>query len=184
MLRYIISSFLFLAVFATGCDGGNGQKNLERNYFDLPAFFENEVNHLTSENPVIEKKISKDEKTETKVLSSIDWKGELAAFIDIDLNKPSWARSFLVDTTFLSPKKYEVLYTAVEDEMAVREVKLLFENNSCSFVQIKKRSENSLFSSFQNLEYSKGEGYKINGYQKVKFAFDTKYEIITDLIIN
>lgn len=184
MFRSLLFSLLFFSFLNSGCDSAKEKKEMQKSYFDLPAFFEKEIKMLMKQNPGIEKKINKDGETETKILESIDWKKELAAFVDVDINKPSWIRSFSVDTLFLTSENFEITYVSLEKGIPIKQVKLLFENNSCSFVQINKKRDNTLFSSFQELAYKTGEGYKINGYQKVKFAFDTQYEIITDLIIN
>lgn len=184
MFRSLLFTLLFFSFVNSGCDSAKEKKEIQKSYFDLPAFFKKEIKLLMELNPGIEKKINKDGETETKILESVDWKKELAPFVDIDINKPSWIRSFSVDTLFLTSKNFEINCVSLEEGIPIKQVKLLFENNSCSFVQINKKSENNLFSSFQELVYKTGEGYRINGYQKVKFAFDTRYEIITDFIIN
>ena len=184
MPRTFFLAFFFFTFLLTGCSSSNNKKESPKEHFDIPGFFEKQVNELQAINPAVEKKINKDGKTETKTLENIDWKKELAPFFDVDINKPSWIKSFSADTVFLTSNRFEITYTANEDETPVKQVKLLFENNSCNFVQINKKSNNKLFSFYQELEYRKGEGYKINGYQSVKYAFDTSYEIISEFIIN
>ena len=184
MNRVLFVSFLLILLLLEACNPSGSKKEILKEHFDIPGFFEEEINQLEKKNQAIEKKINKDGKTETKTLQNVDWEKELAPFVDNDINKPSWVKNFFADTVFLPPGSFEITYTSIDLEIPIKQVKLLFENYSCSFVQINKNSNNKLFSYSQNLEYGKGKGYKINGYQKVKYTFDTRYEIISEFIIN
>ena len=97
--------------------------------------------------------------------------------MQIDLNKPAFINTYRKDTVILSENTYEVLYSAIETPLTIPLISLIFENNSCIFVSVKKDNSNKLFRSVQELQYNKETGFFISGELDVRYFYKTEYQI-------
>ncbi len=146
-------------------------------YFDIPGFFKEQALRLDSIDKSIEKTIIKDGVKEKKIIPEPDWKKELSSFIEVDINKPALISVYTTDTIVFSDYSYEVNYKATEKSAIIRNISLLFENNSCIFVSVEKNNTNNLFSSIQELQYHVQKGYSIKGELIIRLIYQTEYNI-------
>ncbi|HET6244389.1 MAG: hypothetical protein H0V01_07835 [Bacteroidetes bacterium] len=168
---------VFIVFLFSCCDFLEIAPKVDQKHFDIPGFFIEELKRLNeTENPII-KEISKDEEREDKIIKTPDWQKELAAFIDVDINKPALINSFTVDTIVVSGDSYEIYYNSIEESSTIRNISLLYENNSCTFVKIEKNNTNALFSSKQYMQYTKKSGYSILGELSIRFIYKTNYHV-------
>ena len=175
-LGTIALAFYFLFSFAS-CGQFDVVPESEKKYFDIPLFFKKESERLTSEGKYLKKVIIKDKIREEKIIQKPEWDQELASFMQIDLNKPAFISTYRKDTVILNENIYEVRYAATETSLTIPLISLIFENNSCIFVSIKKYNSNKLFRSVQELQYNKETGFFISGELDVRYFYKTAYQI-------
>lgn len=165
-----------LSILLFSC-GETKEKAFEKPYFDIKGLIEGEMTLLDSTQPEIRKSVSKDGATEEKTMRQINWKEELASFLEADINKPAWANSYTTqeedtDSTIITVYKTEndnpiKQLTVVQDKLTKR----------CTSFYAHKQVSNFLYSSTQELEYQPNRGYTISGGLKVNWVFNTDYLI-------
>lgn len=161
-------------------------------YFDVPGFIHSQALLLEKENPTARKSVLENGQVqESKPLRQLAWQKELAAFADLDLNKPAYRHTFLLSrqqhgaglVTQTYRKKpgaggdIDWLSVTTGPDKQVRALRAL------------RLSENPLISTSQQLELrceqqngrNRITSLKISGWQK-PIIFDTlPYLIITEI---
>ncbi|MFD1631481.1 hypothetical protein [Pseudopedobacter beijingensis] len=161
-------------LFLSSCKSGDktpGQHELS--YFNIKGYFEKEADKLSNLNPTVHKNISYNKQVEEKEVKIEDWHQEFALFIDSDINKSSWRRSYRKDST-----SYKTTYTALEDKLRTRKIEISFdtENRPLHF-KIENNVSNYLYDSHEVLEYIPDSLYRINKFQKVVVLGQNDYAI-------
>lgn len=170
--------FLFLVVFCDKKDEEPVSKIIP--YFDIESYFKNETDFLDSMNVNIVKDVESEEKFESKTFSEVNFRKELEAFINSGINKPAWRGAFRVDTITIDSVTTKIKYLSINnDKVLIKEAELLFLNNSCIFVGIKKENNNLFYQFKQELKYQKGHGYSIKSKQSLKWIYSSDYTIKT-----
>ncbi len=156
-MKYIFP-FLFLLVAA--CDIPNPHtKPASPTYFDMKSFMEKEMEKL--EGKSLEKKITLNGKVEKVRLDNPDWKTELSEFISADINKPSYADKYLVESLKGGVKRYN----AKETDLPIQFLELQELPNGGSAIFIEKRNDNILNNSSKKLMYRTDGIYSIRAFR-------------------
>lgn len=174
---YILLLFFSLVSCEKTADSSGSKAAL---YYDIEKFFKNEANVLDSLNISINKVVESKGEIESKWISEVNFIKELDAFISAGINKPAWRDAFRVDTTVTDNATSKIKYTSInDDKVLIKEAELLFVNNSCIFVRIRKENKNLFYQFKQELEYRKAKGYFIKSEQNLKWIYSSEYAITT-----
>lgn len=182
--------YLFAGVFLclTSCDSAQERQSRVMTYYDLKGFIESQISVLNTEKPEVIKTMSVAGKNETRTSRKMDWKKELELFIQADINKPAYSKSYSIT----KPDSLTVLYRLTTGEsLPVRFLKIEMDKTSGTpvLIQAQLRSENKLYQSEKNIQMhgsiQNGQWhlntYTIKGYQKLatmeKKAFDVSARI-------
>lgn len=153
-------------------------------YYDLKGFIESQISVLNKVRPEVIKTMSVSGKNETRTSREMDWKKELELFVQADINKPAYSKSYSIT----KPDSLTVLYTLSSGEsLPVRFLKIEMDKISGMpvLIQAQLRSENKLYQSEKNIEmHGSVQGgqwhlntYAIKGYQKLATMDKKAFEI-------
>ncbi|HYK76271.1 MAG TPA: hypothetical protein VEV16_04785 [Daejeonella sp.] len=142
-------------------------------YIDLKSFFQSEAQRLSKLNKPVEKTVSRNQVSQTKKLTGIDWANELTLFTESDINKPAWRDSY---KTIHKPG--ELIYLALDSNLRTRKIRIKEnENGRIQEVEILNYTKNQLYSSKEHLIYITDSLYRIDKQQHVLLLGDNRYEI-------
>lgn len=155
----------------------------QRYYYDLPSFFAEEIDNLQAKGQWVRKHVTKDGHSHIIERGNIDWKEELDAFKEADINRPAWRGQFRVDSISLE-RVYVITYKTDNKEIPVKNVVVTIdkETNQCLQITVDRRTKNFLYSSDQSLYFTTGEGYMMKGKLSVTMLFDSEYSIESEFI--
>lgn len=155
----------------------------DKKFYDLRAYFDNQINKLKVRRQNVRKQITKNGRSHVLEMNTLNWVEELEAFKESDINKPAWRDAYQTDTIFLEGSQV-ISHKALNTENPIQTlvVTIHTESGDCIRVSIDKRTENFLYSSEQKLFYSAGEGYEISGKLSVKYLFSSEYEVEAEFI--
>lgn len=161
-------------------------------YFDVPGFIRRQALLLEKENPGARKSVLENGRVlERKTLRQLSWQKELAAFADLDLNKPAYRNTFQVSTQRQASGLKTVTYRqkpGTGDDISWLSVTTGTDGQVRAMRALRK-SKNPLISTSQLLELrcelengrSRISTLKISGWQK-PIIFDTlPYLIVTEI---
>lgn len=175
-----IISFLFLI----GCDQPKDKPADKKIYYDVKGFIETQIAFLSEQKPTVSKQMGVAGKKEERSTKHVDWKKELELFVQSDINKPAYSKSYVVE----KPDSFTVIYTLKTTEnLPVRYLKIELDKISRNPVsmQAQLRSENKLYSSEKNIEMHCAShsnqwrlmSYSIKGYQKLALMDQKDFNI-------
>jgi hypothetical protein len=161
-------------------------------YFDVPGFIQTQVKLLEKENPVARKSVVENQQAlEAKTLHNLRWQKELAAFAELDLNKPAFRNAFTItrhpDTAGGITETYRKKPGA-EGNIELFAV-TMGPDHQVRALQATRKNENPLISTSQHLEltcgnktgHSRIQAFKISGRQKPLIFDSLQYLIITEI---
>lgn len=163
----------FLALFLCSCTSKEQNNTQIGAYFDLKNYFEKEADRLNKLNQAIEKTVAINEVNEKKRLKIENFRNELSAFINSDINKASWRGSFTV-----KKEANSVIYTTNNKKIPVKELKISYKNNKPKAIQIIVSTSNILYHSIDTLNYFPDSLYEIKKTQKIRLINEKKYSVI------
>ena len=150
--------------------------NNKQAYFDIPAYFENEISILQKSNPLVSKTVRIDKDTETKDLKISDWNDELSSFLVVDLNKPAYHGYIKKDSV-----NNQTTYTLSDNKTDLNKVTIKYINNIPSEFEISKTTKNFLYTTEELLTYKKGSMYSILKGQKIVLLGTNDFEIMSKI---
>lgn len=155
----------------------------QRYYYDLPKFFEAQIDNLKDKGQWVRKHVTKDGHSHIIERGNIDWTEELGVFLDSDINRPAWRGEFKVDTIKLE-REYVITYKTANEQIPVKNVVVTIDRDSkqCLKLTVDRHTENFLYESDQSLYFTTGEGYMMKGKLSVTLLFDSEYSIDTEFI--
>jgi hypothetical protein len=145
-----------------------------KSYVDIKGFFESEVSRLAVKNTLVDKTVKRNEVSETRQGSPVEWKNELVLFIESDINKPAWHGSYKItkDSSGIS-------YTALDADLRTRSIRIQKgANERLQHISIQNVTRNYLYQSSEELNYYPDSVYTINKTQSVLLLGRNKYTII------
>jgi hypothetical protein len=171
-----MKKILFLLVMVVaGCTSPSTNNN-SLAYFSIESYFNEQIKILSSDKAGLEKEIIKDGKNEKRTFLNVNWKKELKPFIEADINKPSWKRSYSIDSNSTG-NEVRILYSALEPKLNVRSIEIYKTDNILSRIKIITEKQNAYYHALQSMEYIPSKEYIISGGQKVILADTTSYLI-------
>ena len=169
-----------MAVISVACDSARKEVKMEKlPYFDLKGFMDLEIAKLEGVTVTKISRINGQEKTSELVLSTQEWKEELQAFYEADINKPSLALSYSTDAHY----EYLIHELLPNEKGKVKEIKIKYNNNYPSSITFRIKDENLFFSTatlgefYLNQLTQKLDHYSIETTQKVVFLKPTNIKI-------
>ena len=179
---------IIIILLLSGCDQPQEKAKEKKIYYDLKGFIETQIEFLSEQKPIVDKVMSVSGKNESRSTREIDWKKELELFIQADINKPAYSKSYAVS----KPDSLTSVYTLkTEENISVKWVRIQLDKTTGNpvLIQARLRSENKLYQSEKNVElHCKSESnqwhltsYSIKGYQKLatmdRKDFDIQAEV-------
>lgn len=162
-----------LAFISFSCTNSGNRSVSPNSYFDLKSYFEHEASRLNSEKPKINKTVNDNGKIETKTLQDTLWVKELAVFINSNINKPAWSKSYSVVKTDTSE-----IYTAIDSSLKTKSIQILRSSgDAIKSIKIVNRTSNELYDLDEWLTYSPDHFYIIERKQKAKLLKESFFKI-------
>jgi hypothetical protein len=171
-VRFLAAAILLLLI---SCDSAQEAQSKVKTYYDVKGFIETQIFLLDKQKPEVSKIMQVGEKKETLSGRDLDWRKELELFVQADINKPAYSKSYLVS----KPDSFTIAYTLKPGEtLPVRFLKISLDKNSGnpSSIEALLRSENKLYQSEKRIELHGSnratnqwqlESYSIKGFQQL-----------------
>ena len=160
-----------ILLFFTAC---NVKKN-EKEYYYFVAAFDQKIKELELNNYKLHQFIIKDEKQDTLLIDSVEWKKELVLFFDHALSKK---KSINYKRTEKSIKEIvKIEYDLVGDSEDLKRVSFVSKNNGAFIYNAQLIKKNRLSEISYNIEFDSEKGYLIKGVQKVPYSYETTFRI-------
>jgi 2,3-bisphosphoglycerate-independent phosphoglycerate mutase len=135
-------------------------------FFDLEAFFEEEIGKLGELNRVT-KKITLNGETQEQLVNAWDAAKEMESFKKLHINRPAWRDQYAIDTLTGAEGELKGLrYAAQDSSLQIRRVAIDWEGGAVSEVVVEKYIRNWVIFFHQKVAYRPGEGYAIWQTQK------------------
>jgi hypothetical protein len=166
------SGFLVLFAFVACNNPAFKPATAGSEYFGLKSYFQKEAVRLQRINPIVNKTVVANGKTETKQLKLRSWTKELSSFIDADINKRAWAGEFdkkVSDST--------ETYLSHNEKVPVKRVTIYRTNKRVSGILIIIKNENYLYTSTDTLSYFPDKRYEVRKTQQIKLMNKKQYRI-------
>lgn len=180
--RRNITSFVFVLAILLSCS--SAEESMQKNtYFAWSSYLKQQITFFTHSNQRVHKTAVLDGKKEVKVVSNLDWEKEFALYLEADLNKPAYEKSY---DNLSEPGFY--WYSLKKDEnLPVKKMIIhLDAEERPSKVEIEISQKNFLFETrkklFMNFSEGKIQTYYIEGMQQFFLADPTTYKILGVLI--
>ena len=138
-------------------------------FFDLPGYFEGEIERLQSTKSVYKQVHFKDQQESTAV---DNWNPEidLQPFKDLTINKSAWGDKYQVDTLVSDTiGRYGIQYTALEDKLQIRDVQVWFQDERPTHILVNKKIDTPIAETSQRLSYIADQGFSISSEQSTFF---------------
>lgn len=178
LLHLLLAGLLAVLTFHCQSSAGAGLDQEEKSFFDLRAFFEEEIVRLQAENPKVKKEIEINGKQEQKTQEEVDFEKELAIFIRSDINKPAWRDKYGVDSVVVSNDLIRVDYVALDSTLKTRLLSIEFEDAVVNKVMITNKTNSPLIQSQQQLTFEPKKGYQISNQQDLSLSDDSSLRIV------
>lgn len=144
----------------------------EDQLFDIPSFFQKEIDALTKLQPQISKTVMKDKVKENKTLKIKSWDTELSSFKGIDLRKTAYKGFIHRDSA-----EDKVIYTFTDDKIDLSKVEITYQHHQPYAITIERKVDNLLYNTVEKLNYIKGKSYSVEKQQKVLVLGESNYAI-------
>lgn len=156
-----------------GCRNATEQRqNSNHSYFDVKGYFETEADRIRKLGPTIKKTVAVDDSTETQSLKIVDWKRELAAFSDADINRASWKGMFKI-----AKSNGNEIYTSDNEKIPVKQVGIFYKDKKLFRLQMLIENKNTLYTSLDTLNYYPDSLYQIKKVQNIRLLNKKNYVI-------
>lgn len=147
--------------------------------FDLAGVIQNQVNQLSKTKPTVSKTVFLNTEKEDIRTADIDWSKELSLFLEADLNKQAYQRSYEVAKTD-STEFYSLKST---ENLPVKSLKLFFDTNkTLKHVEADLQTKNYLYESEKHLSLDLSEEslkhYEINTSQELFIGKKKNFKVI------
>jgi hypothetical protein len=173
-------SFFSLLLFA--CQTSNNKTAAPKpKFFDIPTYFTQLSGQLGSKK--LEKTILHGDKREQQTITIADsaaWQKEFALFSRIQLNRPSFADQYKIDSFRDSLQQDLILvrYTALNPKnLYTQSVDIYFKDQKVKSIGIINKNHNLLSPTTHLLQYDSEKGYTITQTQQLPFEPKITFEI-------
>ena len=136
-------------------------------YFDIPSYFENEIAQRPWDS--MRKTVEFNNQVEEYNPDQFDIYEELKETLELQINKPAWIGKFKVDSIVNDKQQLEaVIYNTEEDNIAIKEVELLYDKgkDTPTTLRILREQSSLIYQRKQWITYNKGEEIEIKNESK------------------
>ncbi|UKJ06535.1 hypothetical protein [Solitalea lacus] len=173
MNKFVSFSLLLVVVTISACTNSINKKPNTSTYFDLKEYFENEAKRLNRENPKVEKTVNDNGKQETKAVLNTIWLNELSVFINSNINKPAWSKSYSVTSTDSTEE-----YKALDSSLKTQFIKISKGKTGIDKIFIQNHTTNELYELDEKLYYESKKIYRIERVQKATMLKESTFSIV------
>ncbi len=176
----IIAGIGFLIISCNNPKTDSGQKN----YFDLTAFLDMEVNRLYKDSFVVVKTTSINNSMDQHEMPWTDWRKEFALFYGSDINKAAYAGKYTVDTLHIDSLQRKVVYNSTDSALRTRllEVTYSLPEQEVTLVHIRNYAHNAIITNSEELYFEPGTTYIIKTNRKLAIFGETAFAVKGDLV--
>jgi len=162
-----ITTLIFFGVvhFFVSCESPAKQLNADnakQSFFNIPGYFEEQVQKLNNSNPLVSKTVATNQEDEQKDVHISNWDVELSPFLSVDLNKVAYLSEIVKDSTDNS-----VTYSLPNDKFDLNKVTIIYNDGKPSVFEVERTTKNMLYETREKLRYEEGKSYRIEKNQKV-----------------
>lgn len=176
MIRFTLFFCLFL--FACRTEVATPTTSDGKVLFDLPSFFQKEIDLLQPKVTVLEKTATINGITEVQRVENFELEKELSIFSNADINKATWVDQYQVDSTWQETKQLKsVQYTALNENLKTKQLTVSYDKGVVSVIEIQKGIDNMAIESNQILKYFPKKGYSIKNEQSMVLSNPQKVEV-------
>lgn len=152
-------------------------------YFPLATYLQQEISQMQKHPQRVHKTMILDGKKEVKVISDMDWEKEWALFIESDLNKPAFDKSY----DNLSEDGFRWYSLKIGENLPVKKLKIQLDAlERPASIEIEMSQTNFLFETQKKMHMNFVEGkvqtYSIEGAQQMRWGSPTHYQLLGVLL--
>jgi hypothetical protein len=173
-----------LSVCFTSCDPGEQQASGPNTYYDLKDFVNNQTVLLEKGKPLVQKTVISNGKREILETSEVNWKRELALFLQADLNKAAYGNSY---KTIKSDSLHYEYVLKPGEKLPVQYLRVVLDKvgGSPAWISAQIVTKNRLYTSEKNIELRcanyRGQwtiiSYLSKGFQKLALMDAKVFEV-------
>jgi hypothetical protein len=174
-----------ISIFCSSCDTSEqGDRAANNVYYDLKGFVDTQIEFLELQSPTVNKTVVSNGEKELLSTKDVNWKRELELFIQADINKPAYGKSYTIVTS--DSLQYEYTLKAGE-KLPVQYLKIVLDKagGTPAVVSAQIVSKNKLYESKKDIQLGcathSGQlvitNYSIKGYQKLILTEPKAFEI-------
>lgn len=168
-----LSVLLSASLFFGACNSAVPKKQaVTVPYFDVKGYIYAEAGRLQRANPEISKTVMVNNDSEHKKVKIADWKKELSAFSDADINKSAWKDLFK-----LQKQKDMEVYTSGNEKVPVKSLSIFYRNGKVQGIKLLISNANLLYTSNDTLSYYPDSLYQVKKTQRIKLLKEKNYRI-------
>ncbi len=176
-LFYLLMGLLFISCTESG------KTSPKNTYFAWADLLNSHIKSFEITKPKVHKTVFLDGAKEVKVVSDIDWSKEWALFLEADLNKPAFEKSY----DNLSEPDMIWYSLKLGESLPVKKFMVHLDDlNRPTRVEIEVSQKNFLFETSKNMHMTFSDGhvqtYYIEGSQKLRWAKATHYKLLGVLL--
>jgi hypothetical protein len=145
-------------------------------YFDIPSFFEKQIELLNTKKPRLVKRVQTNGKSAEVVKDSANWSKELALFRSFNLNKAAFIGKFSVDS-FVQEDRLTLMYKANDEKISIKSVRIQFTKNEVNWIEANKSDQNALFINSLVLRFTVDSGFAISGVECLNGLAKSSYTV-------
>ncbi len=175
---------LFIFIFFSSCNPEKERKTERGKYYDLKGFVNSQIAHMTASKTQGSKRMVMEGKSEIRSVASVNWKRELELFIQADINKPAYSKSYEI----FRPDSLTYNYTLKKGEnLPVQKLQISIDSISGKpfIVYAQLFSRNRLYESQKDITFKCAQrsgiwtiiSYQVSGYQKLAMMDKKQFEI-------
>lgn len=179
-MKYSIILLLFLL---SACQNNIDKEapDLSSIFFDLTAYFTNEIEKNQQSISQLKKTSVIDGKEAISYLEDIDFEIELKLFRESSINKVSWIDRYSRDTSTTS-NGFNISYQALDERLQTRSVSIDFQDQVPVKISIHNRIKSIILDADQYLTYEPNAGYSVEIDQTGKIQQGQDYILRTSFV--
>lgn len=156
-------------------------------YFDIPAFFDQQIAQLYRDSFIVVKTSFINNQTDRHEMPWTDWKRDFDIFYASDINKTSFMGKYAVDTSDKKSNDSDemvISYKATDPSLRTRLLEVTFEadQKTVKLLHIQNVSSSFLSTTDEDLFYEPLSSYVIKSTQQMKFFGGNTYAIKGDIV--
>lgn len=178
-----------VSIFLFSCTSPVERAEKSANYYDVKGFVNDQISSLNTSHKAVAKRMSMGGKHETIQQQNVNWKKELELFVQADINKPAYRKSYDI----VHPDSLNYTYTLKKGEnLPVQSLQIKLDRNSGKphSLRAELRSTNRLYDSKKDISLTCSEkggkwritSYRVSGYQKLSLMNKKEFVVEGSII--